>query len=135
MSHWSKIALLLVAALCASACEALVSDSATRIAFAVRDGAARLQRSRSQTLVLSVGWQSWPDGCPGSYRVRLVADSDRFPTLGVNCTSGTRSYGTTYYRTFVKVPSSLEVSHEQGEPTTIALRRSSDGSIEVIALR
>ena len=32
----------------------LISDMATRLAYAVRDGAAQLRRSKSETLVLSV---------------------------------------------------------------------------------
>jgi hypothetical protein len=126
---------LVAAGLSGAACENLISDSATRIAYAVRDGAARLRRSSSETLVLSVAWQSWPDGCPGGYRVDWKADTDQYPGLGVVCATGPRGYGTTYYRNFVKVPARLQTAHERGEPTTIALRKSSDGTIEVIALQ
>src|SRR5258706_10788707 len=60
---------ILALALTSFGCEALVSDSATRIAYAVRDGAARLRGSKSETLVLSVAWQAGPDGCPDGYPV------------------------------------------------------------------
>ena len=50
-----------------------------RASSAVRDGAARLQRSPSDTLVLSVAWRSWPGGCPDGYRVEWRADTDRMP--------------------------------------------------------
>jgi hypothetical protein len=99
---------LFTAGLSGAACETLISDAATRIAYAVRDGAARLRRSSSETLVLSVAWQSWPDGCPAGYRVEWLADADRNTGLGVSCEPGRRSYSTTYYRNFVKVPARLE---------------------------
>lgn len=131
------IALLVLAALGAAAYgfEFLVSDSATRIAYAVRNGTARLKASRSETLALSVGWRSWPDGCPGGYRVEWNADTHKNPGLGVICTSGKRGYSTTYYRNFVKVPRTLEATKEKGEPATIALHKLPDGTVEVTALQ
>ena len=126
---------ILALALASSGCEALISDSATRIAYAVRDGAARLRRSKSETLVLSVAWQSRPDGCPEGYRVEWRADGEKYPGLGVDCDTGRRSYSTTYYRNFVRVPYTLKVSHAKGDPTTIALRKAPNDIIEVIELR
>lgn len=105
------------------------------MAYAVRDGAARLARSSSDTLVLSVAGRSWPDGCPDGYRVEWNADTHRYPGLGVICTTGRRGYSTTYYRNFVKVPSSLQITKEKGEPVTIALGKRPDGIIEVVAVR
>jgi hypothetical protein len=131
----SALAVLIVLAVSGTACETLISDSATRVAYAVRDGAARLQRSRSDTLVLSVAWRSWPDGCPDGYRVEWRADTDRLPGLGVICTTGRRGYATISYRDFVKVPRSLQVTKEKGEPATIALRKLPDGTIAVVALQ
>jgi hypothetical protein len=133
--RWFGFSLLTVLALGGAACEMLQSDSATRVAYAVRDGAARLKRSRSDTLVLSVAWRSWPDGCPDGYRVNWKADTDQAPGLGVDCTTGGRSYGTTYYRSFVRVPKALQVAKEKGEPAAIALRKRPDGTIEIIALQ
>ena len=132
---WSTLAFLAVLALSGAACETLISDSATRVAYAVRDGAARLARSPSDTLVLSVAWRSWPDGCPDGYRVQWYADTDQFPGLSVICTTGRRSYSTTHYRNFVKVPRSLQVTKEKGEPVAIALRKLADGTIEVVAVQ
>ena len=133
--RWSALALLAVLSASGAACETLISDSATRVAYAVRDGAARLKRSRSDTLVLSIAWRSWPDGCPDGYRVDWKADTDQYPGLGVVCTTGPRGYSTTYYRNFVKVPRSLQVTKEKGEPATIALRKLPDGTIAVVALQ
>ena len=135
-----RCATLLLVILCAlgsasCAVEMLISDSATRVVYAVRDGAARLRRSPSDTLVLSVAWRSWPDGCPDGYRVEWRADSDRIPGLGVICTTGRRGYATISYRDFVKVPKPLQVTKEKGEPVAIALRKLPDGSIEVVAVQ
>jgi hypothetical protein len=137
MRRWFALSLLILCALGGAACaiETLISDSATRIAYAVRNGAVRLKVSRSDTLVLSVAWRSWPDGCPAGYRVDWKADSKKYPGLGVICAGGRHGYGTTYYRNFVKVPKSLQVTKEKGEPVTIALRKLPDGTIDVVALQ
>jgi hypothetical protein len=131
------LARVLVAALSlsAAACERLSGDAASRMVNAVRDGAARLQRSSSDTMVLSVAARSWPGGCSDGYRVEWRADTDRLPGLGVICTTGTRGYATIDYRAFVKVPRALNVAKEKGEPATIALRKQSDGTIAVVALQ
>ena len=131
----ATLGFLLLAA-CTAGCETSISDMATRLAYAVRDGAARLARSPSDTLVLSVAWRSWPDGCPDGYRVAWNADNDvKAPGVGVECTSTRHSYGTTYARNFVKVTKALTVTKEKGEPVTIALRKRPDGAIEVVALQ
>ena len=115
--------------------EFLVSDSATRVAYAVRSATARLKVSRSESLVFSVAWRSWPDGCPGGYRVTWTADGDTNAGLSVDCTTSRRAYSTTYYRNFVTVPRTLQATKEKGEPMTIALRKAANGTIEVIALQ
>ena len=129
------IALLTVLSLPVAGCEKVTGDSATRMVNAVRDGADRLKRSQSDTLVLSVAARSWPGGCPDGYRLEWRADSDRLPGLGVICTTGTRGYATIDYRAYVKVPRALQVTKEKGEPATIALRKRPDGAIDVVALQ
>lgn len=130
------LAIVLAAAAAGCALETLVSDMATRLAYGVRDGAARLERSKSDTLVLSVAWRSWPDGCPGGYTVEWNPDDDpKAPGIGVECTADRHSYGTTYNRNFVKVTRRLAVTKEKGEPVTIGLRKRPDGAIEVVALQ
>jgi hypothetical protein len=131
----SILVFLAVLTLSGAACENLTGDSATRMVNAVRDGAARLKRSQSDTIVLSVAARSWPGGCPDGYRVEWRADADRLPGLGVICTTGTRGYATIAYRTVVKVPRPLHVTKEKGEPATIGLRKQPDGSIAVVALQ
>ncbi len=128
-------ALALALALAVSGCDRVTGDAASRLVGAVRDGAARLKRSQSDTLVLSVAARSWPGGCPGGYRVEWRADNDRIPGLGVICTTGTSGYASIGYRDAVKVPGALQVTKAKGEPATIGLRKAGDGSIEVIGLR
>jgi hypothetical protein len=129
------LALAIVLALAGSACDRITGDAATRLVSAVRDGAARLARSPSDTLVLSVAWRSWPGGCPDGYRLEWRADSDRLPGLGVICTTGSRGYATVGYRAFVTVPRALQVTKAKGDPATIALRKRAGGVIEVVALQ
>jgi hypothetical protein len=129
------LSLAIVLALAGSACDRITGDAATRLVAAVRDGAARLARSPSDTLVLSVAWRSWPGGCPDGYRLEWRADTDRIPGLGVICTTGTRGYATIGYREFVTVPRALLVTKAKGEPATIALRKRPGGGIEVVALQ
>jgi hypothetical protein len=133
--RWSGLAVVACLAAAGVSCETLVSDSATRMAYAVRDGAVRLKSSQSDTMVLSVAVRSWPGGCPAGYRVEWRADADRLPGLGIICTTGTRGYATIAYRSFVKVPRALHVTKEKGEPTTIGLRKQPDGTIVVVAVQ
>jgi hypothetical protein len=127
--------MLIALSLSSVACEQLTGDAASRMAYAVRDGADRLKRSGSDSMVLSVAARSWPGGCPEGYRVEWRADTDRLPGLGVICASGTRGYATIDYRPFVRIPRPLNVAKDKGEPTTIALRKRPDGVIEVVALQ
>jgi len=133
--RWFALGLVAVLAAAGAACNLLVGDAATRVADAVRDGAMRLKQSPSDTLVLSVASRSWPRGCPDGYRVEWRADTDRLPGLGVICTTGTRGYASIDYRAFVKVPRPLQVTKAKGEPATIALRKRTDGTIDVVALQ
>jgi hypothetical protein len=133
--RWLAFGLLTVLAAAGVACNRLIGDPATRVADAVRDGAVRLKRSPSDTLVLSVAAPSWPRGCPDGYRVEWRADTDRLPGLGVICTTGTRGYASIDYRAFVKVPRPLQVTKAKGEPATIALRKLAAGTIAVTALQ
>jgi len=112
----------------------VAGDAATRLVAEVRDGAARLTRSPSDTLVLSVASRG-PGGCPDGYRVEWRADSDRIPGLGIVCTTGTRGYASIAYRQIVKVPRPLQVTKKNGDPLTVALHKRTDGVIEVTALQ
>jgi hypothetical protein len=134
---------LILLALCATACRPapetvsveISSDAASRLVAEVRDGAARLKSSPSDTLVLSVASHASAGGCPDGYRVEWRADSDRIPGLGVVCTTGTRGFASISYRGIVNVPRPLQVTKRNGEPLTVALHKRTDGVIEVTALQ
>ena len=130
-----RATLVLAIALAAAGCDNPMTDPAERIAAAVRDGAARLNRSPSDTLVLSVVLRSWPRGCPDEYRVEWRADTDRLPGLGVICGFGATGFASIAYRDVVSVPKALQVTKAKGEPATIALRKRTGGAIEVVALQ
>jgi hypothetical protein len=134
-SRKRAFAVLAAVSLSGVACERLIGDSASRMVSAVRDGADRLKRSSSDTMVLSVAARSWPGGCPDGYRVEWRADTDRLPGLGVICADGTRGYAAIDYRPFVRIPRPLNVTKDKGEPTAIALRKQADGTIAVVALQ
>ena len=89
MRRWTALALVTLLSAAGAGCgvETLISDMATRLAYGVRDGASRLERSKSDTLVLSVAWRSWPDGCPGGYTVEWNPDDE----IVLMCRSGKRS--------------------------------------------
>ena len=74
------------------------------VVHAVRDGAARLKRSPSDTLVLSVAARSWPGGCPGRLSRGVARRHRSAPGLGVICTTGTRGYATIDYRALRQGP-------------------------------
>ena len=135
MRRGCALALVVTWAAAGIGCEMLAGDSATRVVDAVRAGATRLKASNSDSLVLSVAWRSWPNGCPDGYRVEWRADSDRIPGLGVICTTGRSGYATVAYRAFVTIPRPLQVTKQRGEPVTIALRKSSNGAVDVVALQ
>jgi hypothetical protein len=141
VSHQSSVisrhsaVMAIVLALTGTACDRVTGDAASRLVAAARDGAARLARSPSDTLVLSIASRSWPGGCPDGYRVEWRADTDRIPGLGVICTTGTTGYASISYRDVVKVPRALQVTKAKGEPATIGLRKRADGAIEVVALQ
>src|SRR3954470_18876382 len=123
-----------VVGLAGGGCQFVAGDAASRIVNAVRDAADRLQRSSSDTMVLSVAPRPWPGGCADGYRVEWRADTDRLPGLGIICTTGTRGYASIDYRPFVKIPKPLNVTKSKDEPTAIALRKERDGTIAVVAL-
>jgi hypothetical protein len=135
MSRYLSLACVVAMSLAGGACERLTGDAASRLVDAARDGAARLRRSQSDTIVLSVAARSWPGGCPEGYRIEWRADTDRLPGLGVICLTGTRGYANIDYRPFVKIPAALNVTKGKGETATIALRKQSDGTIAVVALQ
>jgi hypothetical protein len=128
MASLGSIALLLV-----TGC--LTGDSASRIAFGLREGANRLGHSRDtpDSLTLRVPARVWPNGCPGAYRVSFLPDTAKANGIVVSCLPKGPRYTTTDARTFVRIPVALEVEHQAGERIDITLRRKG-ADIEVVRL-
>ena len=114
----------------------VTGDAATRlVADAVRDGAARLTRSPSDTLVLSVA--SRVAGRLPGWLSRRVARRQRSASRGWASSARPARAATPPSPTaqIVKVPRPLQVTKKNGEPVTVALRKRPDGVIEVAALQ
>jgi hypothetical protein len=114
-------------------CQGLTGDSAERVAFGLREGASRLGQSRSVTdsLPVRIPARTWPNGCPGAYRVQLFADSAKVSGIVVSCLPKGRQYTTAYAKRFVSTPVTLEVERKSGQPVDIILRKQGK-DIEVI---
>lgn len=106
-------------------CQGLTGDSAERVAFGLREGASRLGQSRSVTdsLPVRIPARTWPNGCPGAYRVQLLADSAKESGIVVSCLPKGRQYATTYAKRFVSTPVTLEAERQSGQPVDIILRK------------
>lgn len=121
--------------LCAG-CETLVSDSATRIRFKVRDAASELAAGRATETTITLQPNGRPDGCqPGAgYRVtfspyrggKVVAVGD----ITVNC-RGWRTYYTGLEG--VVVTKELSVEKNADEPLRLTLKKTAAG-IEAVSL-
>lgn len=135
MSHAIKPVRRLVAASLAlvAGCQGLTGDSAERVAFGLREGASRLGQSRSVTdsIPVRIPARTWPNGCPGAYRVQLFADSAKVSGIAVTCLPKGRQYTTTYAKRFVGTPVTLETERQSGQPLDIILRKQGK-EIEVV---
>ncbi len=123
---------------CTKVFEAIVSDSATRFAFQLRDEAAALRASGQTTRTFTHVPARWPDGLTGDYRIEFVGPHG--PNDGRRGLMTAKSYdgplwsGTTYHLNFVRVPLPLKVAHRRGEPTVVRLELR-DGVVLVTALQ
>jgi hypothetical protein len=117
--------LLSIPLLAFTGCERLVSDSATRIAYQLRDEASRLRRSGATTRTFEHRPVEWPDGITGDYRIEFVstapAGDGRRGILVAKSYDGPTWSGTTYHLNFIKVPRNLIAAHRKGEPTLFTL--------------
>jgi hypothetical protein len=133
---------LLIAACLLTGCtkffEVFVSDSATRLAYQIRDEAAALKRSGEKTRTFAHLPKSWPDGPAGDYRIEFVGPPE--PTDGRRGLMTAKSYdgplwsSTTYHLNYVRVPLPLKAAHRKGEPTLVTLELR-DGTVFVTALK
>ncbi|HUG12980.1 MAG TPA: hypothetical protein VMM36_18325 [Opitutaceae bacterium] len=119
-------------------CERLVSDSATRLAYQIRDEARALRGSGATTVTFMHTPATWPDGLDGDYRIEIRSTPLDAPyrrsILTANSLDGPTRSGTTYHLNFVEVPADLVVRHRKDEPTLVTLELH-DGKVLVTELR
>ncbi|HEX2861798.1 MAG TPA: hypothetical protein VHN79_09160 [Lacunisphaera sp.] len=141
MRYAALLSLLFAAGLlsgCTKFFEVFVSDSATRLAYQIRDEAAALRRSGEKSRTFSHRPKAWPDGPPGDYRIEFVGPPE--PTEGRRPLMTAKSYdgplwsSTTYHLNYVRVPQALKAAHRKGEPTLVTLELRDDGVVWVTAL-
>ncbi|MES1166757.1 MAG: hypothetical protein ABUL68_02030 [Pseudomonadota bacterium] len=134
--------LLIAACLGLTGCEkffeVFVSDSATRLAYQIRDEAAALRRSGETTRTFAHRPKSWPDGPDGDYRIEFIGPADladgRRGLMTAKSYDGPLWSSTTYHLNFVRVVPPLKVAHRKGEPTYVTLELR-DGTVFVTALK
>lgn len=134
--------LLIAASLLLTGCgkffEVFVSDSATRLAYQIRDEAAALRAAGEKTRTFTHRPKSWPDGLTGDYRIVFTGPEEQ--TDGRRGLMTAKSYdgplwsGTTYHLNYVRVPQALTVAHRKGEPTLVTLELRDD-TVCVTALK
>ena len=131
--HWGLTGPLLASLALAVGCQGLTGDSAERVAFGLREGASRLSQSRvaADSMTVRLPARTWPNGCPGSYRVQLLADTATVSGIVVSCLPKGRKYTTAYAKRFVRVPVTLQVERQSGQPVDIVLRKQGK-DIEVV---
>lgn len=99
-----------------------LTDAATRLARDLRDGAGRLESSRTDSGIVIHRMKARPEGCAHGYRVQLAAAA----AIVVWCRSadgqGTAgSYSTTSHLPAVDVPRTWVVDKGAGEPLYVEL--------------
>lgn len=105
--------------------ETFISDTATRLAYRIRDEAA-LRRSGAATRTFEHRPKSWPEGVSGDYRIEII-ETKTAPRPGHRSIGAARNltertwYATSYHLNFVEVPQDLIMSHRKGEPTRVTL--------------
>jgi hypothetical protein len=120
------------------------SDAATRVAYDIESGTGRLGSSEGARLEIPHVPRSWPEGCSGSYTLRIekgAATSDGQGNFRTKENSGglsVRCYGsdgnehrwhTTYHLRFVDVPAPVEVTKNGGDTTVIEVQRASGKAV------
>jgi hypothetical protein len=125
------------------------TDAATRVAYDLERGSGRLGSREGARQDVSHVPRRWPEGCAGSYTLRLDRGSavalghNNFRTtegsggLHVRCFAGDgnpHSWGTTYHLRFVDVPAPVQVDKKYGETAVIELQRI-NGRAVVVGVR
>lgn len=110
-------------ALLSAACQGLTGNSADRVAFGLQEGANRLGQSRNATdsITVRIPARTWPKGCPGTYRLQLLADTAKVSGIVVTCLPKGAHYSTSYAKRFVQTPVTLEMERKAGQAIDIVL--------------
>jgi hypothetical protein len=108
---------------CLGGCDLLVSDSASRTAFALREGARRLAGSSDSIITVRVTPRQWPRGCAGAYRLTLAPDSAAVPGLAIHCLPTGPIYTSGGALPQVRTRHLLTADFRATEPVTLVLRR------------
>ncbi len=119
-----KLGLGCTLALCIG-CQGVTGNAADRVAFGLREGANRLGQSRNATdsITVRIPARTWPNGCPGAYRLQLLPDTAKVSGLIVSCLPKGHQYRSTHAQGFVHTPIALEVERDAGRPVDVILRR------------
>jgi hypothetical protein len=130
--------ILIAATVSLTGCERFVSDSATRLAYQIRDEARELRSSGATTRTFTHTPATWPDGLDGDYRIEIRSTPldapHRRSILTADSLDGPTRSGTTYHLNYVEVPENLVVRHRKGEPTLVTLELR-DGEVLLTALQ
>ena len=110
---------------CVAGCRGLTGNSADRVAFGLREGANRLGQSRNtnDSITVRIPARTWPSGCPGAYRVQLLADSAKASGIVVSCLPKGATYTSLASKRYVQTPLALEAERPAGQPVDIVLQK------------
>ena len=116
-----RLALLLLSALLLTGC---FTDAATRLAYDIKAGAARVGSANGASYVVEHRTPSGRGQCTGPYTVQL----DKVGALIVWCRGDSgedvvSSHGTSYHRRFVDTPRTWILEKGAGETLLIRLER------------
>ena len=106
------------------ACQGVTSDAAGRMAFGLREGAHRLgpPLEAHDSIVVRIPARTWPKGCPGPYRVELLADTAKVSGIRVSCLPKGRQYTSGSAKGSVRTPMTLELERGPGQPVNVTLK-------------
>ena len=106
-------------------CRGLTGNSADRVAFGLREGANRLGQSRNtnDSITVRIPSRTWPNGCPGAYRVHLLPDSAKASGIVVSCLPRGAMYTSLHAKRYVHTLLPLEVEQQAGQPVEIVLQK------------
>jgi hypothetical protein len=114
------------------------SDAATRVAYDIESGIEKLEPRDGARADIRHAPRSWPEGCSGSYTLRIekgaavnlgngnFRTAENSGNLSVQCygdDGNPHRWHTTYHLRFVDVPATVEVTKQAGEAAVIQTQR------------